>query len=108
MMLSKEIINKKLKKRIDFIIGNDLKIIKFNSIEIELCKYYLLKMFCKYDTGVSNNTIFNKFVELDDNRINYCQIQKFGIRFNYTPNLIDIIKAIILKYYYRFFICKKK
>lgn len=84
--------------------------IKTNNIEIELCQYYLSKKLWKYNPRVSDKSTFvlNRIKELNDDIIVYCRIQKFGIRFNYTPNLIDIIKAIILKYYCRFFICKKK
>lgn len=104
MILSKRLINKKLRKRIHFIIGHDVKMIKTNNIEIELCQYYLLKKLC-----ISNKAtiVLSRIKELNDDIIVYCRIQKCGIRFNYTPNLIDIIKAIILKYYCRFFISKK-
>lgn len=110
MTLSKRLINKKLRKRIFFILGHDIEIIKTNNIEIELCEYYLSKELWKYNPRVSNKStvILHRIKELNDDIIVYCRIQRCGIRFNYTPNLIDIIKAIILKYYCRFFIFKKK
>lgn len=37
----------------------------------------------------------------------YLRISKFGILFNYNPNPFQILKAVILKYYCRFFIYKK-
>ena len=96
--------------RIWFIIEHDCKIIKVNSVEIELCIYFLSKLLWKYNPRISDKSrmVLNRIKELNDGMIIYCRIRKCGIRFNYTPNLIDIIKAIILKYYCRFFIYKKK
>lgn len=79
-------------------IQNYFQLFHFNSIEYELIKYY----FCYVDIKDKEERL--RQLELSKA---YLIISKFGILFNYNPNPFQILKAVILKYYCRFFIYKK-
>lgn len=79
-------------------IQDYFKTMHFNSIEYELIKYY----FCYVDIKDKEERL--RQLELSKA---YLRISKFGILFNYNPNPFQILKAVILKYYCRFFIYKK-
>lgn len=83
-------------------------IFPFNSVELELLKrYYLNKyMFIMSNANRQNlNRIYNRaniynnlLLKIEQSKY-YLRIKKFGILFNYKPNLFQMFQAIILKYY---------
>ena len=84
------------------------KMILFNSIELELLKRYCYNQYIstiQYANRQNINRIHNKSKIYKDvlSRIEeskgYLRIKKFGIFFNFKPNLFQIFQAIILKCY---------
>lgn len=84
------------------------KMIPFNSIELELLKRYCYNQYMstiQYANRQNINRIYNRANIYQDvlSRIKqskaYLRIKRFGIFFNFEPNLFQIFQALILKCY---------
>ena len=84
------------------------KIIPFNSIELELLKRYCYNQYMstiQYANRQNINRIYNRaniyqdvLSKIEQSKY-YLRIKKFGILFNFKPNLFQIFQALILKCY---------
>ena len=84
------------------------KMFPFNSIELELLKRYYCNKYMstiQYANRQNINRIYNRANIYQDvlSRIEqskaYLRIKKFGIFFNFEPNLFQIFQSLILKCY---------
>ncbi|TXJ49589.1 hypothetical protein EPJ66_11655 [Brachyspira aalborgi] len=84
------------------------KMIPFNSIELELLKRYYCNKYMstiQYANRQNINRIYNRaniyqdvLLRIEEGKA-YLRIKKFGIFFNFEPNLFQIFQSLILKCY---------
>lgn len=70
------------------------KMFPFNSIELEL-----LKRYCRNQYANRQKKIYQDVLSRIKQSKAYLRIKKFGIFFNFDPNLFQIFQALILKCY---------
>lgn len=108
------ILNKRKYKLLcsDIYDSDIFKMIPFNSIELELLKRYCYNQYMstiQYANRQNINRIYNRANIYQDvlSRIKqskaYLRIKRFGIFFNFKPNLFQIFQVLILKCYLFFY-----
>ena len=100
-MLDKILNKRKYKLLCSDICDSDIfKMFSFNSVELELLKRYYLNANRQNLNRIYNriNIYNNVLLKIEQSKA-YLRIKKFGILFNFEPNLFQIFQAIILKCY---------
>ena len=108
-MLDKILNKRKYKLLCSDICDSDIfKMFPFNSIELELLKRYYLNKYIstiQYANRQNINRIYNRaniynnvLSKIEQSKY-YLRIKRFGILFNFEPNLFQMFQAIILKCY---------